>query len=88
MHVVVRNVVAPIAHPLLADSGFFGRDDAPLVEIDATLRIDVSIARFATLPDGSIIAPLNSFKRSESALRRAQRALSRKTRFRSHWKKA
>ncbi|AQR65005.1 cytosine methyltransferase [Aquaspirillum sp. LM1] len=50
--------------------------------------IDMGIARFVTLSDGSFLAPLNSFKRNESALRSAQRAMSRKTRFSHNWKKA
>ncbi len=50
--------------------------------------IDMGIARFATLSDGSSIAPLHSFQRHKIALRKAQRATSRKTRFSSNWKKA
>ena len=50
--------------------------------------IDMGIVRFATLSDGSFIAPLESFKRHEIDLRKAQRAMSRKTRFSSNWKKA
>jgi len=52
------------------------------------IGIDVGIARFATLSDASFIAPLNSFRRHESTLRRAQQALSRKIKFSSNWKKA
>ncbi|MGL6071113.1 RNA-guided endonuclease InsQ/TnpB family protein, partial [Craterilacuibacter sp.] len=50
--------------------------------------IDMGIARFATLSDGSYLAPLNSFKRHETALCKAQRAMSRKTKFSGNWKKA
>ena len=50
--------------------------------------IDVGIARFATLTDGSFLEPLNSFKRHEAALRKALQAMSRKTTFSSNWKKA
>ncbi|PXX81170.1 RNA-guided endonuclease InsQ/TnpB family protein [Rivihabitans pingtungensis] len=50
--------------------------------------IDMGIARFATLSDGTFYAPLNSFKRREAALRKAQQALSRKTKFSNNWKKA
>ncbi len=52
------------------------------------IGIDMGIARFATLSDGSFVAPLNSFGRHEAALRRAQQAMSRKTRFSNNWKKA
>ncbi|MGT2472238.1 RNA-guided endonuclease InsQ/TnpB family protein [Paraburkholderia terrae] len=50
--------------------------------------IDVGIARFATMSDGGHFEPLNSFKRHEARLHRAQRAMSRKTKFSSNWKKA
>ncbi|TIC80335.1 RNA-guided endonuclease InsQ/TnpB family protein [Crenobacter intestini] len=50
--------------------------------------IDLGIARFATLSDGSFVAPLHSFRRHEKALLKAQRSLSRKTKFSSNWKKA
>jgi putative transposase len=50
--------------------------------------IDMGIARFATLSDGTFYAPLNSFKRHEERLRKAQQALSRKVKFSSNWKKA
>lgn len=50
--------------------------------------IDMGIARFATLSDGTFYAPLNSFKRHETVLRKAQQALSRKTKFSHNWKKA
>ena len=52
------------------------------------IGIDMGIARFATLSDGTFFAPLNSFKRHENALRKAQQALSRKTKFSSNWKRA
>lgn len=50
--------------------------------------IDMGIARFATLSDGSYLAPLNSFKRHKTALSKAQRVMSRKTKFSNNWKKA
>lgn len=50
--------------------------------------IDLGIARFATLSDGTYYRPLNSFKRHEAALRKAQQAMSRKTKFSSNWKQA
>ena len=37
--------------------------------------IDLGIVRFATLSDGTFYAPLNSFKRHASSLRKAQQAL-------------
>ncbi|MHB8408308.1 MAG: RNA-guided endonuclease InsQ/TnpB family protein [Acidiferrobacterales bacterium] len=50
--------------------------------------IDVGIARFATLSDGRPIEPLNSFRRHETALCKAQQAMSRKTKFSNNWRKA
>lgn len=52
------------------------------------IGIDMGIARFYTLSNGDFKAPLNSFKRHEKALRKAQRAMSRKTKFSANWKKA
>lgn len=50
--------------------------------------IDMGIARFATLSDGSFVEPINSFKRHQNALRKAQQALSRKVKFSRNWLKA
>ena len=50
--------------------------------------IDMGIARFATLSDGSFHAPLGSFKRHEGRLRRAQQVMSRKQKFSQNWRKA
>jgi putative transposase len=50
--------------------------------------IDMGISRFAALSDGSHIEPLNSFKRHEHALARAQRRMSRKQKFSKNWVKA
>jgi len=52
------------------------------------IGIDMGIARFATLSDGTFYAPLNSFKRHEAALRKAQQAMSRKVKFSNNWRKA
>lgn len=54
----------------------------------SAVGIDVGVARFATLSDGSHVAPANSFKCHEARLRRYQRAMSRKVKFSSNWKKA
>jgi putative transposase len=50
--------------------------------------IDVGVTRFATMSDGSYIAPLASFKRHEQRLAKYQRRMSRKTKFSNNWKKA
>ncbi|WP_347990102.1 transposase [Methylomonas sp. AM2-LC] len=62
--------------------------DALVHPSTAIVGIDMGIARFATLSDGSYFAPLNSFKRQENALVKAQRAMSRKQKFSNNWKKA
>lgn len=61
--------------------------DQPLPQGEA-VGIDMGIARFATLSDGSHLDPLNSFKKHQQRLARYQRAMSRKTKFSSNWKKA
>ena len=62
--------------------------EQPVPQSTTAVGIDMGIARFATLSDGTYYAPLNSFKRHETALRKAQQALSRKTKFSNNWKKA
>jgi putative transposase len=52
------------------------------------IGIDVGIARFATMSNGSYSAPLNSFKTHQQRLARYQRSLSRKKKFSNNWKKA
>jgi len=52
------------------------------------IGIDVGIARFATMSDGSFITPLNSFKKHQQRLAHYQRRMSRKVKFSSNWKKA
>ncbi len=61
---------------------------APVHPSTAIVGIDMGITRFATLSDGSFFAPLNSFKRQEKSLVKAQRAVSRKQKFSNNWKKA
>ncbi|MBC3871479.1 RNA-guided endonuclease InsQ/TnpB family protein [Undibacterium oligocarboniphilum] len=61
--------------------------DQPLPQGEA-VGIDMGIARFATLSDGSYLDPLNSFKKHQQRLARYQRAMSRKVKFSNNWKKA
>ncbi|MDR0674309.1 MAG: transposase [Zoogloeaceae bacterium] len=60
----------------------------PVPEATSAVGIDMGIARFATLSDGSFIAPLSSFRKDEQRLLRYQRAMSRKVKFSQNWKKA
>jgi putative transposase len=62
--------------------------EPPVPSAAGAVGIDMGIARFATLSDGSFLAPLNSFKKHEAQLRRSQRTLSRKTPFSQNWRKA
>jgi len=68
--------------------------EVPTPKGDA-IGIDLGVARFAAfdrpLPafeDEDHLKPLNSFKKHQARLRKAQRALSRKTKFSNNWKKA
>ncbi len=62
--------------------------EQPLPASTTAIGIDVGIARFATMSDGSFIAPLNSFKKHQQRLAKYQRRMSRKVKFSSNWKKA
>ena len=53
----------------------------------SAVGIDLGIARFATLSDGSFLAPLNSFKKLEMKLAKEQRKLARKVKFSANWQK-
>src|ERR1700682_5974953 len=61
--------------------------EPPVPSATSAVGIDMGIARFATLSDGTFHAPLNSFRRHDTALRKAQRAMSRKTKFSSNSKR-
>jgi putative transposase len=62
--------------------------ERPVPSATRDVGIDLGIARFATLSDGSHVAPLNSFKKHEVRLRRYQRAMSRKVKFSQNWQRA
>ncbi|WP_460427009.1 RNA-guided endonuclease InsQ/TnpB family protein [Azotobacter armeniacus] len=65
-----------------------GREVVQSIPYGGAVGIDMGVARFATLSDGTFHVPLNSFKRHETALRKAQQAMSHKTTFSRNWKKA
>jgi putative transposase len=54
----------------------------------SAIGIDMGIARFVTMSDGTFIAPLNSFKRHQQRLAKYQRRMSRKVKWSCNWKKA
>jgi putative transposase len=62
--------------------------EQPLPRVTTAIGIDVGIARFATLSDGSFIAPINSFRKHQQRLACYQRRMSRKVKFSNNWKKA
>lgn len=62
--------------------------EQPVHPATSIVGIDVGITRFATLSEGSYIEPLNTFRKHQQRLARDQRAMSRKTKFSSNWKKA
>jgi putative transposase len=63
------------------------REVIPPVARGPAVGIDMGVVRFATLSDGTVYTPLNSFRRHEEALAIAQRRLSRKTKYSSNWRK-
>jgi len=62
--------------------------EQPIPTATSAIGIDMGIARFATLSDGSFIAPLGSFKKHEQRLKKYQRRMSRKVKFSKNWHKA
>ena len=61
--------------------------DAPQHPSHSLVGVDLGVKRFATLSDGTVYEPLNSFKRHQGKLKREQRKLSRKTKFSANWQK-
>jgi len=62
--------------------------EQPLPKATTAIGIDVGIARFATMSDGTFITALSSFKKHQQRLARYQRHMSRKVKFSNNWKKA
>ena len=59
----------------------------PKHQSTSAIGLDVGIANFITLSDGSQLKPLNSFRKHEKRLAIEQRKLSRKVKFSSNWLK-
>ena len=64
------------------------REVVPEQPTGGIVGLDMGIARFVTLSDGSHLDPLNSFKKHQQRLKRYQRRLARKVKFSKNWKKA
>ncbi|WP_035244495.1 RNA-guided endonuclease InsQ/TnpB family protein, partial [Desulfonatronovibrio hydrogenovorans] len=60
----------------------------PIPTQKPSVGIDMGVARFCTLSDGTFYTPLNSFKRLSKKLARLQRGLARKVKFSENWKRA
>jgi len=59
----------------------------PVHNAESMVGLDAGVTKFATLSDGTIYPPVNSFKSSQRKLAILQRQLSRKAKFSSNWKK-
>jgi IS605 OrfB family transposase len=59
----------------------------PVHASTSKVGIDLGVKRFATLTDGTVYEPLNSFKTLEGKLAREQRRISRKVKFSNNWRK-
>lgn len=64
------------------------RDVEQPVPHGAAVGIDVGVARFATLSDGTYIPPLASFRKHEQRLAKYQRRMARKVKGSANWKRA
>ena len=62
--------------------------EQPTATATTAIGIDLGIARFATLSDGSYITPINSFKTQQAKLAKCQRRMAHKQKFSNNWKKA
>lgn len=62
--------------------------EQPVHPSTSIIGIDVGIAKLATLSDGTVFEPINSFKKHQQRLARYQRRMARKQKFSSNWKKA
>jgi len=54
---------------------------------DTPIGVDVGVAKFAALSDGTEFEPIHAFKKMSARLARAQRKLSRMEKFSNNWKK-
>jgi putative transposase len=65
------------------------REDAPRIHpATGAVGIDMGVARFATLSDGTVYEPLNSFKHHQRRLAHYQRMMGRRSKLGKNWRKA
>jgi putative transposase len=60
---------------------------SPVHPSNSEVGVDLGVARLATLSDGTVFQPHNSFRRLQAHLAACQRALRRKKKFSANWKK-
>lgn len=60
----------------------------PVPASASIVGVDVGVARLATLSDGTIYEPKNSYRQGQRRLRHLQRGLSRKIKGSNNWRKA
>ncbi|UYB60127.1 transposase (plasmid) [Klebsiella michiganensis] len=61
--------------------------DSPEHTSTSMVGLDAGISKLATLSDGTVFAPVSSFKANQEKLAKLQRKLSRKVKFSRNWKK-
>ncbi len=59
----------------------------PVHNAESMVGLDVGVTKLATLSDGTVYHPVNSFKASQHKLASLQRRLSRKVKFSTNWQK-
>ena len=59
----------------------------PVHNAESMIGLDAGITKLATLSDGTVYQPVNSFKASQRKLAKQQRQLSRKVKFSANWQK-
>lgn len=59
----------------------------PVHNAESIVGLDAGVTKLATLSDGMIYRPVNSFKANQRKLAILQRQLSRKVKFRANWQK-
>lgn len=91
-----RDIVGTVRHATLCREGerWFvslcteNEVEPPQTTATSAIGIDMGVTRFATMSNGSYIAPLNSFKKHEKNLRKYQRRMASKSLGSKNWKKA
>jgi putative transposase len=61
--------------------------ERPRHDSSSIIGLDMGVAKFAALSDGTIFQAVNSYRKHEKTLKKYQRHLSRKVKFSKNWKK-